>query len=279
MGAGVADTQPIVSAARRPCRAGGRMRAARRPGCGAPRLRRVGTVEQAYPAAAPGPGFWWRLLSPLGAVLAAFVLLIAVVLALELTALGEDGRSAVATVATSFALLVFGVLLWRRLPAHERRVSLERKGSLTRVVATGVLTGFGIVVGAAVVIATGSAIDPVVERRLEELSQEIGATPWQIALTVVALVVFAPLGEELLFRALLLRGLVRRLAFPAAVVVSSALFAAAHADAYLLWPRAVALLLTGCVLAWLYRRRGFVSSVLAHATVNAVAAVALILTQ
>lgn len=238
----------------------------------------MGTVDHAAPAA-PGPGFWWRSLSPIYAVLAAFVLLVVVAVLLELTPLGDDGQAAVATAVTSFALLAFGVLLWRGLPAHERRLALARKGSRRGAVGIGILTGLGIILGAATIIATGSAIDPVVERRLEELSQDIGSSPWQIAVSVLALVVFAPLGEELLFRALLLRGLVRRMALPAAAILSSALFAAAHFDAYLLWPRAVALVLTGLALAWLYRRRGYWSSVTAHATVNAVAALALILAQ
>lgn len=250
----------------------------RRPAPAAHRLRAVGTVDQAAPAA-PGPGFWWRSLSPLGAVLAAFAALVVVVLALEATSLGEDGRAAVATALTSFALLVFGVLLWRALPEHERRLAVAYKGSLARAVTAGIVAGFGIVIGAATIIASGSAVDPAVERRLEELSQDIGTSGWQITLSVIALVVFAPLGEELLFRALMLRGLVRRMAFGAAAVLSSALFAAAHADAYLLWPRAVALVLTGLVLALVYRRRGYAGTVAAHATVNAIAALALVLAQ
>lgn len=243
-----------------------------------PYTPRVGTVDQAYPGPA-GPGFWWRSLTPIGAVLAAFVLLAVIVGVLTLTPLGEDGRAAVATFLTSLALLAFGVLLWRRLPAHERRLAVAAKGSPVSTVALGVVTGLGIVLGAAAVIVAGSAVDPVVERRLEDLSQDIGATPWQITASVVALVVLAPLGEELLFRALLLRGFVRRLAFPTAAVASSAVFAAAHADAYLIWPRAVALVLTGLGLAAIYRRRGYVGSVAAHATVNSVAAIALILAQ
>ncbi len=94
-----------------------------------------------------------------------------------------------------------------------------------------------------------------------------------------AVVVLAPLGEELLFRGLLLRGLVRRIRFWPAAVVSSLLFAAAHVDAYLLWPRAIALVGTGVVLAWLYRWRGYWASVTAHATVNIVAAIALVATS
>jgi len=60
------------------------------------------------------------------------------------------------------------------------------------------------------------------------------------------------------------------------VALSSLLFASAHADSYLLWPRALSLVLTGLVLAWLYRWRGYWASVTAHATVNLVAAIALV---
>ncbi len=43
-----------------------------------------------------------------------------------------------------------------------------------------------------------------------------------VGLTVVAVVVLAPLGEELLFRGLLLRGLVRKLRFWPAAAISLA---------------------------------------------------------
>ena len=68
----------------------------------------------------------------------------------------------------------------------------------------------------------------------------------------------------------------RRLRFWPAAAISSLVFAAAHADAYLIWPRAIALVGTGLALAWLYRWRGYWASVIAHATVNAVASIALV---
>ena len=62
------------------------------------------------------PGFLWRLLSPIGAVLLAFVLLAAGAGALTATSLSDDGTAAVLAAVTSLLLLVFGVLLWLRLP-------------------------------------------------------------------------------------------------------------------------------------------------------------------
>jgi membrane protease YdiL (CAAX protease family) len=236
----------------------------------------VATLDQAGPAPAPaGPGFWWRVLSPVGAVLLAFVLLVVGAGILEATSMSDDGAAAVLSFATSVLLLVFGVLLWLRLPAHERRAAVALKHSAWGTVGLGVTIGIGLVIGAATIILIGTAIDPVVERRIDDV-EEIGTVPWMVVLTVVAVVVLAPLGEELLFRGLLLRGLIQRMRFWPATALSSLLFASAHADSYLLWPRALSLLLTGLVLAWLYRWRGYWASVTAHATVNLVAAIALV---
>jgi hypothetical protein len=236
----------------------------------------VGTIDQAGPApAVPQPGFLWRVLSPIGAVVLAFILLVAGAGALSATSLSDDGTEAVLAFGTSVLLLAFGVVLWQRLPAHERRAAVALKHSAWGAVGLGVTIGIGLVIGAGAIILLGSVIDPAVERRIEEV-EEIGVAPWQIALTVCAVVVLAPLGEELLFRGLLLRALVRRVRFWPAAAISAVLFAAAHADAYLLWPRAIALVATGVVLAWLYRWRGYWASVTAHATVNVVAAVALV---
>ena len=236
----------------------------------------MGTLEQAGPAPRVSrPGFLWRVLSPIGAVVLAFILLAIGAAALAPTPLSEDGVAAVLAFATSAVLLAFGVLLWAALPPHERRLAVALKHSAWGAVGLGVTIGIGLVIGAGAIILLGSAIDPVVERRIDEV-EEIGTAPWQIALTVAAVVVLAPLGEELLFRGLLLRALVRRLRFWPAAVISALLFASAHADSYLLWPRALALALTGVVLAWLYRWRGYWASVTAHATVNVVAAIALV---
>jgi membrane protease YdiL (CAAX protease family) len=236
----------------------------------------VATLDQAGPAPdLDRPGFLWRVLSPVGAVVLAFVLLVVGAGILDATSISEDGAAAILSFATSVLLLVFGALLWQRLPAHERHAAVALKHSAWGAVGLGFTLGIGLVIGAATIILVGSAIDPVVERRIDEV-EEIGTAPWQIALTVVAVVVLAPLGEELLFRGLLLRALVRRLRFWPSAAISSVIFAMAHADSYLLWPRALALFLTGLVLAWLYRWRGYWASVTAHATVNAVAAVALV---
>jgi membrane protease YdiL (CAAX protease family) len=236
----------------------------------------VGTDDQGRKRAPRDPpGFAWRFWSPIGAVVVAFASLVVAAGVLSVADLSDDALGAILAFATSLLLVVFAVLLWRRLPTHNRRWAVAPKQGLWAAIGLGVLMGFGIVVGAAAIVVTGSAIDPVVERRLAEI-EDIGTRPWQLVLMVTALIVLAPLGEELLFRGLMLRALARRVRFWPAAIISSALFAAAHADAYILWPRAVALIGTGLALAWIYRRRGYWASVAAHATVNTIASIALV---
>lgn len=235
------------------------------------------TLDQPVAVLPPRPpGFWWRVLSPVGAVLVSFVVLIVAAGVLyAATDMSDTSIGALVTPLTSLLLLVFALLIRARLPAHEQRLAVAVKGPLRRAVLVGILVGLGIVVVAAIVISIGAAIDPVVQRRLDEV-EKIGSELWQIVPMVIALVVLAPLGEELLFRGLILRGLVRRMGFWAAAAVSSALFTASHFDSYVLWPRTITLFATGMALAWVYRRRGYWGSVAAHATVNGIAAVALI---
>jgi membrane protease YdiL (CAAX protease family) len=239
----------------------------------------VGTLEQTSRVlASERPGFRWRVFSPIGAVLLAFAVLVVAAGVLQATPLSDNATTALLQFGTSLLLLLFALRLRQGLPAHERRLTTALKRSLGGAIGQGLAVGLGIVVAAGAIILIGQAVDPVVKERLDDV-EEIGTVPWQLALTVLSLVVLAPLGEELLFRGLLLRALVRRLRFWPSAIISSLLFASAHPDSYLLWPRAIALVLTGVVLAWLYRRRGYWASVTAHATVNTVASVALIATS
>lgn len=236
----------------------------------------MSTVDHPSPLAQDGgPGFGWRVASPLLAVVLAFVLAIVAAGLLSLAPLSDDALGAALTFATSLLLLVFAVLLWRSLPETNQRWAV-RPPEDVRAIGFGVALGLGLLVGAGIIVATGAALDPTVERRLDDI-EIVGSEPWQLVLLVISLVVLAPLGEELLFRALLLRGLVRRIRFWPAALISSLAFASAHLDSYLLWPRAISLFGTGIVLALIYRRWGYWAAVAAHATVNAVAAVALVI--
>lgn len=222
------------------------------------------------------PGAAWRIAWPIAAVAVGVAVLLLVAAIADGAGASADTTAAVATFAGSGVILIGGLLLVRALPPAQRRVTIATKGRAWAAAGIGLAVGLGCVVGSGLVIAGGAELDPGARRALDDLDISIGAAWWQMALTACALVIFAPLGEELLFRGLALRGLVRVMPFAWAAPVSGVVFTAAHFDAYLVWPRAVALVLVGWVLAWLYRRRGLLGSVAAHATVNAIATAALL---
>jgi membrane protease YdiL (CAAX protease family) len=219
------------------------------------------------------PGFWWRAGSPVGALLLAFVASGIVVAPLGFTPMGDDGLLTLVQFASSLLILIFGLLLLRGLPARDRRRALAPKSGVLEAVGIGVGVGLVMVALSIAIIGIGLALDPGLEKGLDDIALEFNPAPWQTAVLVFALVVLAPFGEELLFRALLLRALVRRMRFWRAAPLSAVLFALAHPDGYLLWPRIVSLMVCGVALAWIYRERGYPASVAAHATLNAIAAI------
>jgi uncharacterized protein len=87
----------------------------------------------------------------------------------------------------------------------------------------------------------------------------------QLLARVFLLVIVAPLTEELLFRGIILRGLLSRFRPGAAIVLTAFLFAALHLNP---WQFFSALFL-GCAFGWFYLRTGSVAlCVLAHAFTN-----------
>lgn len=111
------------------------------------------------------------------------------------------------------------------------------------------------------------APDPpaIVERHARLL---VESSPLAALATVLCVVVVAPLTEELLFRGLLLRGLVARHRPAVAVVVSAALFGASHFGALSAMVYAtVAGLVLGAVAL---RTRSTLVPIALHAAVNAV---------
>jgi len=222
------------------------------------------------------PGSAWRIAWPIAMVAIGIAALVVAAMLADSMGASDDAATAIATFVGSGIIFAGGIALMRVLPPAQRRVTLATKGRPWPGIGLGLAVGLGCVFGSGLVIVAGSEIDPSAKRALEDLDVSVGITWWQIALTTCALVIFAPIGEELLFRGLELRGLVRLMPFAWAAPLSGLVFTAAHLDAYLVWPRAVALVLVGWVLAWLYRRRGMLASITAHGTVNTVAAVALI---
>lgn len=221
-------------------------------------------------------GAWWRILVPVAAVVVGLAIAIGCLLALRAAGVDQDARNAIGVLVGSGAILVVGVVVLLTVQPAQRRLMVAGKGRLRSSLAIGLGIGAAIVVGSAMIIATGAQFDGEARRRLEDAQITLADVWWQTALIVFALIVLAPLGEEILFRALELRGLVRLIPFAVAAPISGLLFTAAHYDAWVAWPRTLALVATGWALAWLYRWRGIPATIAAHATVNTVAAIALI---
>jgi membrane protease YdiL (CAAX protease family) len=131
----------------------------------------------------------------------------------------------------------------------------------------------GLAIGAVALITKVAGSEPQqdVTRALEH-----SATAAKVV-GALAVVVAAPIAEELLFRGLLLRGLLRRFGAPAAVMVSAAVFALVH----LIDPNAVTLVaplaLVGVVSGIRAVRTGELSqSIFIHAGFNLFTAVVLL---
>ncbi len=142
-----------------------------------------------------------------------------------------------------------------------------------------VLLGVGLVLINGGLTTLGQELDPGLESALEtyedQLSDIAGDGGWQVALFLVAVVILAPLWEELAFRVLLLGGLRRLMPFWPAAAISGAFFAVIHLQ--FTWAIFLGLFAAGVGLAWIYRRAGYWAAVATHATVNAIAAASLLL--
>jgi uncharacterized protein len=182
--------------------------------------------------------------------------------------LPADGRGAFMILATSAAdLVVLGWFLGRRgltwwnafHPAPVRAQALM-----------GLLAFPLLLVSPALFLASGVIDDAVrsafpMSDRLRLLFDELfGGGP----ISFLAIVVVAPLVEELLFRGIILRGLLTRMSAWKAVVLSSLLFGAMHANIHQLVDAGAFALLLG----WLYVRfRSTLPCILLHAVINALA--------
>ncbi len=239
-------------------------------------------LKPATPIAVPEsvrPRVWWTIFGPLVVVVGALTVAVAVAVVMAAVGSGDAAAEAVAAFLASLAIVAGGLLLLWLLPrdARERHEAIGVRHTPLGAVGNGVAIGIGALIVAGSLMAAGQLVDTPFERSVDDLDQGVGDTFWQVALTVLAVVVLAPIGEELLFRAFLFRGLSLRLPFVWAALISAATFSMFHFDLYIIgWPRGLGLLATGLLLAWIYRWRGYPAAVVTHATVNLAAAIALV---
>jgi membrane protease YdiL (CAAX protease family) len=184
----------------------------------------------------------------------------------ELSLLG----SAVILVAAQAGLLIVGYLLVyrpRALAALPRFPGRDSLGSVLTGLGYGVLAWLGssivLVLVTALLTALGQAppVGPA-EQAIAMLD------PW---LVVVAIVVFAPIAEELFFRGIVFNAWLREAGRVPAYLGSAALFAVIHLSLASLLP----IFLLGIALAWVYERSGnLLAPIVMHATVNGISVAA-----
>jgi membrane protease YdiL (CAAX protease family) len=215
----------------------------------------------------PVPWRWWD----------AFVVFVLIQVALLLVGfaaallLGQEVRFSTFA-ALSSAVTALLTLLWVRAsyPGQTRRLL-----GPVRVSAGDLLPGVGAGIVAFLVANVGLTllVQLVVELvggevpEVQETLQEALVDPAQSVVVTVAVVVFAPLGEELLFRGLLFQALRNRVRLWPAMLLSGLLFAASHVE-----PLAILVLSpVGVFFAWVFHRRGsLLVPIVAHATFNLV---------
>jgi CAAX protease family protein len=174
--------------------------------------------------------------------------------------------SAVLLVAAQVGLLVIGYLFVYRPRALAALPSFPGRDPARAALAGlgwGVLAWIGstLVLYIVTMLLTSIGQPPPVgpaEQAIETLE------PW---LVIVAIVIFAPIAEELFFRGIVFNAWLREASRAVAYIGSAALFAAIHLSLVSLLP----IFLLGLALAWVYERTGnLLAPIVMHATVNGI---------
>ncbi|MBE0475667.1 MAG: CPBP family intramembrane metalloprotease [Coriobacteriia bacterium] len=146
-----------------------------------------------------------------------------------------------------------------------RRVSIPAALGLGAVVAFAArlaIIAWVVLLGALGIELPGEGVD---------ITRLLPFTPAGVAVTVALAAVVAPVAEEIVFRGVLVTALARKRSEATAFVVSAALFAALHFNAFTLVP----IFMLGVALAWLFlRTRTLWIPIAAHSVFNLVAVMA-----
>jgi membrane protease YdiL (CAAX protease family) len=186
----------------------------------------------------------------------------------ELTILG----SIVILVASQVGMLLVSWLLVfrpRALAGLPLPPGSNAAGAIVSGVGWGVVATIGAsLLGAAVVFVLESLGIETAPQTAEQAISLID--PW---LAVLAVVILAPIAEEVFFRGVVFNALLREAGSRWAYIGSAALFAVIHLEPVAMLP----LFALGLALAWVYQRtRNLLAPIAMHATVNGIA-VALVL--
>lgn len=131
------------------------------------------------------------------------------------------------------------------------------------------------------VTAAQSFIPVLNTEQRQDVGFEDAVSPLKLAMVFIALVILAPVAEEILFRGLLFSGLRKRLRFWGATLITSLLFGVAHIfggeeGASLLWIAGLDTLVLSLVLCYLREKTGRLwAPIYLHAIKNSIAFLAL----
>lgn len=221
----------------------------------------------ALPPAAPGPspGLWetWSRGRLLG--LALVLLLGNFAFQMAFYALDHGLFAPVLAGAAGGVILPLLILgrRWRWQPARDW--GLDRPRPL--VLAAAVLMALGALAPSSLLSWLSERMHPVDSDWIAQYARNLPSTPGQLALAIVAVVVAAPLAEELVFRGLFHRVFSRTWGPWPAIAVSSLVFGVAHGQAWYL----LGLIGIGVLLAFLWEATGSLTACcLAHAVHNGV---------
>ena len=224
----------------------------------------------------------WGLLSWLGPLLTLAATIVAgrlVVAAIDRRHMDGGGAIGVAlTVGAELlllaALIAFGRPLATRWGGWKQGLGLDRIRGIDWLPW---ITGFGFVyIGRTVVNFLANGLTAGKATAQASNLHLAGLSPAAISIGAVAVVVLAPVTEELMFRGLLLRTFMRRLSFWPAALLSTALFAVFHVYEVHTLLGAVTLALSVAVLGlgncYLVRITGRLTpGIMVHATYNGLA--------
>jgi membrane protease YdiL (CAAX protease family) len=215
----------------------------------------------------------WRPWEAIPVALAALCASILVAVLLAAVGLGPGGPALVLTALALEAAFVGFSILWVSLRHSHALAALGLRSSRgTRDLAVGAWFGaglFGVTVFAVAplvswvwTLVSGESPPPIDQPVVP--NHPTGA---EAVLGAVAVVVGAPLGEEVFFRGFLHGSLRGRVGFSAAAAISSLAFAIFHVSPFLI----VLMLFVGFALAWLFERRGsLIAPIGAHAMFNVI---------
>ncbi len=215
----------------------------------------------------------WRPWEAIPVALAALCTSIIVAVGFAAVGAGVGGTPLLLSAIAMQASFLGFSLAWVTIRHRQGPAALGlRSARATRDLALGAWIGAGLFAGVlfailpAIVglwtVITGGPPEPI-----EQPILPVDPAPLHVVLGAAAVVIAAPLGEEVFFRGFLFGSLRGRMGFAPAAAISAAIFAIFHISPLLV----VLMFFVGLALAWLYERRGsLIAPIGAHAMFNVI---------